>query len=347
MERRFFFGSYNVAVAHGARLVNASGLRFMDGVDPERKERGELPRVVAAAFREILEERGPVFLDLRHVDDSYWTDLENIKGKRHVSWLLSGELPDPKTTPIAIEPVWFMFNVANSGLQIDLACHTNVPGLYAAGAAAKNTACGTHSSAGIPTAFCFTSGFRAGEAAAAEAARLPPPSVDPALVERLRQQTYAPLLRRGGTAPDAIHDELARIQGSSLDAMVYGEMSLCEKLRQLDALEPRLRRVRATDWHDLVKAHEAEGAFVSSRLVYLSALDRTESREQFYREDYPETDDAEWFCWHVAQRTAAGTEFSREPVALESYALQPPKRTKRLSPVGAIMRGGYDPADYD
>src|SRR5262249_32247350 len=175
------------------------GERFCELVDPRRKERGELPRVVAAALREILEDRGPVFIDLRGTDDSYWNTLETIKGKRGLAWLASGKLPDPKTTPIAIEPVWFMFNAASSGLQIDLACRTSVPGLFAAGAAAKNTACGTHSSAGIPTAFCFTSGYRAGEAAAQEAGEMDLPTLNWSDIEQLHKRTYAPLRRPAGS----------------------------------------------------------------------------------------------------------------------------------------------------
>ena len=49
---------------------------------------------------------------------------------------------------------------------------------------------------------------------------------------------------------------------------------------------------RADDLHDLVKLHEARNVATCSGVVYRSALDRTESREQFFREDFPMTDPA-------------------------------------------------------
>ncbi|CAN0444198.1 unnamed protein product, partial [Phaeothamnion confervicola] len=161
--KRFDFPSYNVAVAHGARLINAHGERFMRHHDPERLERGELSNVVAAFAKEIAEGRGPVFVDLRHVDDSYWEDIAKLH--RGGSVLLSGHVPDPKLNPLPIEPTWGLWACGRSGLQIDLGCRTNVPGLLAAGAAAKNNATGTHASAGSPTAFCKVSGWYAGQTA--------------------------------------------------------------------------------------------------------------------------------------------------------------------------------------
>ena len=55
----------------------------------------------------------------------------------------------------------------------------------------------------------------------------------------------------------------------------------------------------------------------------LSALDRTESRESFYREDYPETNDDEWFVWHGITKDAGGSAaFDREPIPLERFPLR-------------------------
>ncbi len=81
-------------------------------------------------------------------------------------------------------------------------------------------------------------------------------------------------------------------------------------------------------------------------MVYRSSLDRTESREQFYREDYPETDDQDWFCWHGIRRGARGMTFDRERIPLEKWRLQPEKRPRHLSPIAAIMNGSFDPAFY-
>ena len=166
LMKKFDFPSYNVAVAHGARLINARGERFMQQYDPERLERSELSHVVAAFAKEIVDGRGPVFVDLRHVDDSYWTDIAKLH--RGGSILLTDHVPDPKTNPLPIEPTWGMWASGRSGLQIDLGARTNLYGLLAAGSVAKNDATGTHASAGSPTAFCKVSGWHAGGTAALE-----------------------------------------------------------------------------------------------------------------------------------------------------------------------------------
>jgi hypothetical protein len=116
--KKFDFPSYNVAVAHGARLINARGERFMQQYDPERLERSELSHVVAAFAKEIVDGRGPVYVDLRHVDESYWTDIAKLH--RGGSILLTDHVPDPKTNPLPIEPTWGLWASGRSGLQIDL-----------------------------------------------------------------------------------------------------------------------------------------------------------------------------------------------------------------------------------
>ena len=133
---------------------------------PQRLERSELSHVVAAFAKEIVDGRGPVFVDLRHVDDSYWTDIAKLH--RGGSILLTDHVPDPKTNPLPIEPTWGLWASGRSGLQIDLGARTNLHGLLAAGSVAKNDATGTHASAGSPTAFCKVSGWHAGETAAME-----------------------------------------------------------------------------------------------------------------------------------------------------------------------------------
>ena len=114
LMKKFDFPSYNVAVAHGARLINARGERFMQQYDPQRLERSELSHVVAAFAKEIVDGRGPVYVDLRHVDESYWTDIAKLH--RGGSILLTDHVPDPKTNPLPIEPTWGLWASGRSGL---------------------------------------------------------------------------------------------------------------------------------------------------------------------------------------------------------------------------------------
>ena len=338
LMKKFDFPSYNVAVAHGARLINALGERFMERHDPVRLERGELSTVVAAFAKEIVEGRGPVCVDLRHVDESYWTDIARLH--RGGSILLSEHVPDPKVNPLPIEPTWGLWASGRSGLQIDLGARTNLPGLLAAGSAAKNDATGTHASAGSPTAFAKVSGWHAGETAALESRECQPVQAGADLLALLQEKAFEPLHRvKGARSVDRLHDDLARLESSVVKSMILSEPRLTELLAGARDVADAMDQTQAQDLHDLVKWHEARNVALNAQIVYRSALDRTESREQFYREDYPMTD-PDWFCWHGVRSTGEGLAFDKQPFPQEGARFFPQGQASGLGPIGVIMSAG-------
>ena len=337
LMKRFDFPSYNVAVAHGARLINARGERFMEKHDPVRLERGELSNVVAAFAKEIEAGRGPVFVDLRHVDESYWNDIAGLH--RGGSILLSEHVPDPRVNPLPIEPTWGLWACGRSGLQIDLACRTNLPGLLAAGASAKNNATGTHASAGSPTAFCNVSGWQAGETAALEAQESQHIAPPKEAIRLLHEHTFAPLSRGHGSAsPDHLHDQLARLEASVVNSMILNAGRIEELLAGATTISHLADHARADDLHDLAKLQEAANVALNAEVVYRSARDRTESREQFYRQDHPMTD-PDWFCWHGATRRNDEVVFDREAFPQDGVRFRPDGMESGLGPIGVIMNG--------
>lgn len=337
LMKRFDFPSYNVAIAHGARLINAKGERFMEKIDPVRLERGELPHVVAAFAKQLLDGNGPVYIDLRHVDDTYWPDMAKIH--RGGTILLSDHVPDPRVHPLPIEPTWGMWASGRSGLQIDLNGHTNIPGLFAAGSAAKNDATGTHASAGSPTAFCNVSGWHAGESAARESLEDQQAPLPAGLLEALKAATFAPLKKPAhGKTPDLLHDDLAKLEASVVDGMVLSGPRLEAMLAVTQEVAGLTEEIAAADLHDLVKLHEARNVSECAAAVYRSALDRTESRDQFFREDYPMTDPS-WFCWHGIRRGAAGAIMERLSFPLEGVRFPIKNDQSGLGPIGAIILG--------
>ena len=136
------------------------------------------------------------------------------------------------------------------------------------------------------------------------------------------------------------------IQGSALNAVVLNGTRFTEMLGKLDMVEEMIGRVRAPDIHELVKAYDAESGFTVLRLCLASGQDRTESREMFYREDYPETNDEEWFCWHTLQLSAHGIVFGKQRIPIERFPFKPPSRPRQYSPIAAIMQGAHDSTDY-
>jgi succinate dehydrogenase/fumarate reductase flavoprotein subunit len=263
--------------------------------------------------------------------------------------LLSDHIPNPRENPLLIEPQWGAWAHGMSGVQIDVQCRSNLDGLFATGSNAKNKATGTHASAGSPTAFAMNSGYFAGQAAAHEARELSAPALREDDVREMIAAMRAPLARaQRGLSADDIHDRMAWLETSVVDGVLNNAGKLHRKLEVVAEMQDAVDAAHATDLHDLAKLHEARNIVEFARAQYLSALDRTESRESFYREDYPETDDDAWFVWHGITRTAAGTPaFDREPIPLERFPLQPSSTGgRRLSPVAAMMRGTYDAAMY-
>ena len=119
------------------------------------------------------------------------------------------------------------------------------------------------------------------------------------------------------------------------------------KIAQTLEISDCISSAYAKDLHDLVKLHEAASIAENARLVYMASFDRTESREQFYREDYPETDNASWFCWHGVTRKPEGPLFDRERIPVERLPFPPVlKEANQVSPIHAIFSGEYQPENY-
>lgn len=347
MMKRLTFPSYNVAVANGAKLINANGERFMKKYDPVRVERTELSWVVAAFAKELLDGRGPVFVDLRDVNENYWSDIVALSRENTV--LFPDTMPDPRENPILIEPKWGLWEGGGRcGVQIDLRCRTNLPGLLAAGGTAKNDATGTHASAGAPTAFSFCSGWLAGETAAQASREIELCPLDEDVLDQLEQKTFLPLERNGkGETADQLHAKLGGLEASIFDGMILSEPGLERMLATVEDVRAGYEVATAESLHDLAKLHEVQCVADCAELTYRSALDRTESREQFYREEYPEIDDDNWFCWHAATRSPDGELcFERIPIPDRPGWLKRPGPSEGLGPVAAILSGRVEAGNF-
>ncbi|HWG04263.1 MAG TPA: hypothetical protein VG271_04545, partial [Beijerinckiaceae bacterium] len=108
---------------------------------------------------------------------------------------------------------------------------------------------------------------------------------------------------------------------------------------QIADLGERCRSLVAPDPHELVKAEEARAFLEAFDLSMAGAAARTESRESFYRTDYPHTDNRNWFCWHLATKGENGPTFRREPIPLERYRRAAPLMPDAmLSPIAGNLQ---------
>lgn len=116
---------------------------------------------------EMVEGRGPCYLDLRHVAQADLDVLYEVSPTVRRAFTEFGV--DPLTDLLEVTPFIVLGTSSTSGPTIDLDGATTVPGLYAAG---YGTAC-PHLMSGISgsgiSSFSAVAGYRAGTAAAAGA----------------------------------------------------------------------------------------------------------------------------------------------------------------------------------
>ncbi len=333
---KYRFGGSSLLQGLGARFINRVGEEFIGLYDPELKNRSKLAWICQAIAKECFEGRGPVYFDMRSFTQEQLQLATRLLPSQMKSFERLGI--DLTREPIKITPVVSISSTSGQGgVRIDTSCHSTLPGLYAAGSAAKNLVHGTYSTGGINLAHCNVSGYRAGEnagRAAAEEKSLPPHS---AQVETLRKRILAPLTARGRPADEVTH-ELHK-------AVLTAGVCLFKNKPRLNAALQAVRRlagepVAAADAHELVKAHEVGNVLLMAGLCLEASLLREESRDDHYREDYPYRDDRDWLKWIVASRLPDGkTKVAAIPVPIENYPIKP-AGTRTPHPVQYTMKAG-------
>jgi L-aspartate oxidase len=247
----------------GAYLRNAQGERFT----AELAARDQVARAIA---REVKAGRGPVTLDLSHLDP------EHIRSRfPRIAATCARYGVDLTRDPVPVTPA---AHYVMGGVATDLHGRSTRPGLYAAGEAACTGVHGANRLASNSLLEGLVFGARAAEAMIADAGAPPralptPPaeagdrgesSADPAeIVTRLRRGAWESL---------------------GLERDANGLRGLLSELRELGAaVAPRPSDRPAAEARNLVAVAQA---------MATGALFREESRGGHFRTDHPETDDA-------------------------------------------------------
>jgi L-aspartate oxidase len=258
----------------GARLVNGAGARFVDELLPR-------DQVARAIFRENRAGRGPVALDLRHLDP------ERVRARFpriHATCLRYGLDITLERVPVTPAAHYVM-----GGVATDLDGRTSLPGLYAAGEVAGTGVHGANRLASNSLLEGLVFGARAAAAMAEDA----PPAVPAA-------STPAPPLTAEGSPaePGPWRDELRsrawQALGLERDAAgLSGLLAWLERLRQATPAPPSDRE--AAELRNL-----ADVAWAMARCASF----REESRGGHFRTDFPAADDLR-FRGHTLLESAA------------------------------------------
>ncbi len=251
----------------GAVLLNEAGERFMPGVHPlgELAPRDIVARAVAEQMRNAA---GHVYLDFSPIPpDRIQKRFPGIIAECHRRGF------DVYHEPIPVAPA---AHYMMGGVNIDLSCHTDLPGLLAVGECACAGVHGANRLASNSMLEGMVFGLRAAEVArklaglsaeqASQAAHLPEAPV-----------RYAPPTLRG---------QLQEL----MDVDVGLERSSDSLGRASEALAAWSKQVGSAP---LASREEIETAnlLLVGRLVVAAALTREESRGAHYRTDFPEASD--------------------------------------------------------
>lgn len=285
------------------RIINALGEEFCEQYESTRKIPGRLVGgppwdcYLPAILKEYKEGRGPVFWDVGAMKFEIGFTAQQSE--------------------------------QNGGVRIDKNGCTTVPGLYAAGNGSDM--CGAVNFS-IPYNLMgsHSTGRRAGIQAAVYAKNASLEETDAGEVRRLKEEAYAPLSVEDGVSE-------AKMRLKLIDVWKYldyrTEENLTRAYELLCGLEEEARRLKADDWHELVKCLKIRNTIQVGQASALAARERRESRLLHYRDDYPLTDNVNWLKWVIIQGTGGGMKATVEDIPMERYPYRPaPTLVDRLAP---------------
>ena len=296
-----------VAGPFGGYTANNEGMRFIE-CDYWSGQ------MMLEFYRELQSGKGPVFLKLDHLANETIDEIEGIlhrverptRGRFH-----TGRGTDYRREMIEmhVSEIGFCSGHSASGVFVDEFARTTVPGLYAAGDMAS-----------VPHNYmlgAFTNGAVAGEHAIGFAAETDLAEYDPADVTAERARVLAPLKREDGVPPNQIEYKTRRLVNDYLQPPKITRKYEIAADRFAEVRDDLENAMMARDSHELMRAMEASSILDCAEMAVCASLFRTESRWGLYhhRVEFPERDNANWFCHTLLRKADDRMICEKRPVA--------------------------------
>lgn len=303
VPKGFSASGFNALVGMGGRFKNSLGEYYMEKYHSfgNRAPRSD---AVFYSLIELKEGRGPIFIDCTHLGEKELKHLNEILGydKDTLPDYLAQRGENLKEKPLEISVSEGMQmapgQIAGSGIKIDKNCASTVPGLFVAGD------CADHNRSLSPA---VTGGYHAGKAAADYALKTPSAAINITQVEEGYHEFAAPLRRKEeGITYTELENMLRKVMYENVGTMRTA-MGLKFGLAKIRRLKEYVRLLKAEDYHQLMRVHEAKSLLEVGEMMAEAALYREESRAKpyHYRLDFPERDDEHW-CGQVNIKSDAG-----------------------------------------
>nr|WP_242825018.1 FAD-binding protein [Dehalobacter sp. DCA] len=311
----------------GCRLLNSENRDFMWDYNPKDGLGGPARITTRAMAKEVREGRGPIRMDQT-------TFTFTLLGQRiwrsmliYTEWQKLNEYRlDDTGHDVTEKPE--IFYVGSFGIigavKADIGCGTTIPGLYVAGITLSQD---PGMIKGAESARAMWSGQKSAMSAADYISHAPDVKLDLDYAEAERKAALKPLGRTDGRTPNEILFKLQEIIFDYNVSILKNESRLRDALQKVIAIkESDLPVMTAADTHELIKYYETHNMVECAELYLRASLERRETRECHYREDYPETNNKEWLKWINLTKGADGQPvIALEAVPFDQYPIKPPK----------------------
>lgn len=279
----------------GARLVNASGERFMLR-EETAAELASRDLVARAMVREVARTGAPVFLTLQHLDAAYV----------HRRFPTASAACDAAGLDLARDriPVSPAAHYEMGGVETDTSGRTTIPGLFAAGEAACTGVHGANRLASNSLLEGLVFGARAA------AAMLESPRAG-AMADVREVASFGPTESRspapGEPPPPASALPATSLSEAAVRHLMWHQVGLTRTRAELESAVAQLLAWRAEVDAMLERAATSDDDWrlasivTVGTLIACAALRREETRGGHYRADFPRRDDVHWKV-HIAER---------------------------------------------
>ena len=299
----------------GGRFFNALGERFLEKYDPKRLETTTRAMIVTSTYKELLEGRGPIYMDPSFIPDDKW-DMEMTY--EYAPKLLKAGI-DCRRDKFEWVPALHTFL---GGILTDDRCQAaGVKGLFASGESGTGTH-GANRLSGNAIASCFVLGARSGKFAVHFVLAHDGSDVNESEVaaEMARVEAFK---GENGLDPFALEAEIRNVAWECV-GVVRNEPGLksgIEKFREIRC--EKIPQTRGKDLKGWIKALECSNLAQVGEMVARSALERQETRGQHSREDYPDRDDQNWLKWVRVYKSGEEIGCGVDPIPFMAGDLRP------------------------